>query len=233
VILPKWPGITSAYGCLVVDARHDLSQTFIAAAGSADIEEIDHQFEQMESEAVARLAAEGFATDAITTNRQIDMRYLGQWRSLTIDAADLTSDIDAVLRRFHEDHQRTYSYSRPDQPVEIYGLRVAGIGTVPDISQTQYEEDATVDGSTALIGSRPVYFEHAGGYVDASIYAHNQMPAGFELEGPAIIEQMDSTIVVPPSWSATTDAAGNVILTAGTDNITNVFATAREGNSLV
>jgi N-methylhydantoinase A len=232
VILPKWPGITSAYGCLVVDARHDLARTFIAGAGEVDFDEIEREFLAMEAEARARLAAEGFASDAISTDRQIDMRYLGQWRSLTINAEDLTSNIDAVLRRFHEDHERTYSYSQPDQPVEIYGVRVAGLGTVPHISLADIEDEAT-DASAALVGERSVYFEHAGAFVDTAIYAHDRLTAGTELNGPAIIEQMDSTIVVPPLWTALADNSGNVILTAMAGNPASSGSTAREESSLV
>jgi N-methylhydantoinase A len=233
VILPKWPGITSAYGCLVVDARHDLAQTYIARADSVDVKDIDSRFSTMEEDARGRLESEGFADDAITTERMIDMRYLGQWRSLTVNADELMSDPEATLRRFHEEHEAVYSYSQPSQPVEVYGLRVAGIGRVPEISLPEID-DGDGDASDAQVGERRVYFEQAGGFVDTAIYSHERLTAGAELSGPAIIQQMDSTIVVPPTWDAVTDIAGNVILTAsGTEPSDAVRRTATQESTRV
>lgn len=211
VIVPRWPGITSALGCLTLDARHDVSRTFTVDALGADGSLLDHEFNALEKEVRSRLAAEGFSSDDIYVQRRVDMRYVGQWRSLTVDWLATGETIASVLERFHGEHQRAYAYSSPDQAVEIYGLRVVGRGTVtqPDLTRRSTEGRAASEA-----GSRKVYFNEVGDFVETTLYAHDAMPSGFRFVGPAVVEQMDSTVAVPPGWSARVDAEGNILLQA-------------------
>lgn len=210
VILPKWPGLTSAYGCLVVDTRHDVSRTYIARSETVSFTELDTEFRTLEAEVAARLKAEGFAQDATRLERQLDMRYLGQWRSLSVDATGAT-DIHALLDRFHEEHQQTYAYSSPERSVEIYGLRVTGVGLVPEVDLNagdEHSEPVEVERRT-----RPVYFHGVNDFLETTILKHDETAIGGMIAGPAIVEQRDTTIVVPPHWIAAVHPSGNLILT--------------------
>lgn len=207
VIMPKWPGITSAYGCLVVNTRHDLSQTFIAKADTIAFADLDVELARMEQEATERLRTEGFSPEDMVLERQIDMRYHGQWRSLTIDLTGV-ADTDSMLARFHEEHGRAYSYADPERAVEIYGLRVAGVGVVPQVDLTDDEDD---DYGEEPAKTRAVYFEGAG-YVESGIHTPAEVRRRGAIAGPAIIEQMDTTMVVPPHWTAEAHPSANIIL---------------------
>lgn len=207
VILPKWPGIASAYGCLVVNTRHDVSQTFIARADAITFDDLEVELVKMEREVAARLAAEGFAEERTVLERQIDMRYHGQWRSLTIELGDV-NDIETMRARFDEEHGRAYSYAAPERAVEIYGLRVTGVGLVPQVDLTH---DADDESELGVVHSRDVFF-HDVGYVKSTIYTAAELKRRGTVTGPAIIEQMDTTIVVPPHWTAEAHPSANIIL---------------------
>lgn len=209
VILPKWPGLTSAYGCLVVDTRHDASRTYIARAETVDFGELDREFAALEEDIRGRLANEGFAQEATRIERQLDMRYLGQWRSLSIDATGAT-EMSALLERFHEEHQQAYAYSEPTRSVEIYGLRVTGVGLVPEIDLRASADAAT---KATERRTRPVYFNDAEDFVETTILSSAELLAEGEVDGPAIVEQADTTLLVPPHWTAAVHPSGNVILT--------------------
>lgn len=214
VIVPTWPGLTSALGCMTIDTRHDLSKSFIASAEGLELDVLNQEFEALETIVRERLSHEGFPDDKVTIERMADMRYLGQWRSLTVRyELDLDAEAGVVLDHFHAEHERAYAYSNLDQPVEIYGLRVVAIGSL-DQDAFRAARAHRVSGEKIEIRSREVYFDEADGFVETAIYSHDQLPAGYELSGPAIVEQMDSTVVIPPKWDARVDEVGNIILTA-------------------
>lgn len=213
VVVPPYPGITSALGCLLLDVRHDLFRTYLTTAEGASSEALEAEFEKLEHEARERLAVEGITGDRVQLRRLMDMRYVGQWRSLTVPVSTpLGENLDASLERFHAEHQREYSFSDPAQAVEIYGLRVVGLGLVDKPEFPKLE--TTGDLATAKTASRPVYFGESNGFLDTAIYDRALLPAGAHFDGPAIVEQMDSTVVIPPDWHAEVDDYGNIILTA-------------------
>jgi N-methylhydantoinase A len=196
---------------LLVDVRHDLFRTYLTTAVQASSAELEAEFEQLEQEALARLAAEGITRDRIQLRRQLDMRYVGQWRSLTVPiSTPLEKNISETVERFHAEHQREYSFADRAQGVEIYGLRLVAIGLVdrPEFPK----HDRRGDAADARTGERQVYFAESGGFVDAAIYDRAELPALCHFDGPAIVEQMDSTTVVPPDWWAEVDEFGNIIL---------------------
>ncbi len=207
VIVPPNPGVTSALGCLLVDMRHDLSQTYLAAAEDADPADIEAKFAEMEDEARSRLDKEGVAASDMVLQRTIDMMYLGQWRSLQVPvAAPFTSVPDAVAA-FHADHDREYAFRRDDTPVELFRLNLAAIGVVPKAELMKHSKNGV---ALEARGARPVVFDEVEGAIETPIYSHEELPAGATIEGPAVIEQLDSTTVVPPGMRAETDDWLNV-----------------------
>jgi N-methylhydantoinase A len=206
VLVPPSPGITSALGCLLVDIRHDLSAMFLAHVDTVDGEALEAEFAKLESEARERLAAEDVPEEQMSLQRLLDMRYLGQWRSLTIAVSTPTDLADAVAT-FHAEHERAYNYRRDGSPVEIYRLSLRAIGVTPKPELKRHELNG---GRISPAGTRPVNFDANGASLETPVYARAELPAGARIEGPAVIEQLDSTTLVPPGWHAEVDEWLNI-----------------------
>jgi N-methylhydantoinase A len=206
VLVPPSPGITSALGCLLVDVRHDLSAMFLAHADAVDADALEAEFGKLAAEGRERLVAEGVPEEQMSVQRLVDMRYMGQWRSLTVDVSAPVDVADAVAR-FHAEHERAYNYRRDGAPVEIYRLSVRAVGVTPKPQLRRHELNGA---DAAPAGTRPVYFDSSGNAVETPLYVRADLPAGTKLEGPAIIDQLDSTTVVPPGWRAEVDEWLNI-----------------------
>jgi N-methylhydantoinase A len=210
VIIPPYSGVAAAMGCLMVDVQHDITKTFLADAKSMSLEALEAEFSSMEKEGKALLEEEGIAQEDMNFIRYVDMRYAGQWRSLAITIGRELKSMDDALFQFHREHEREFAFSDADQNVEIYGLRVAAIGVVEKPELPKKIVQGTL--KSAFIEERPVYFEESDGFVQTSVYRRSDLPTGVELEGPAIINQLDSTIVIPPQFTAKTDEYRNIII---------------------
>jgi N-methylhydantoinase A len=211
VLVPPNPGITSALGCLLVDVRHDFSEMRLAATDETEPPEIEARFEALEGEARERLRAEGIADEDVRLARSVDMRYLGQWRSLGIPVEGPIESLEALTARFHQEHERQHTYKREGQPVEIYQLRVAAIGNIPkpDLPYAEPEEHEPEPGN-----HREVVFGN-GEVFRTAVYARDGLRPGAKIVGPAIVEQLDSTVVVPPGDDAEVDGWSNILVHVG------------------
>ena len=207
VIVPPNPGVTSAMGCLLVDVRHDLSQMYTGLASAADADDLEASFTALETEASARLRHEGVSDENAMLQRQVSMRYLGQWRSLTVPMGTGPGALEQAIQTFHEQHEREFAFSQVGAPVEIYQLHLVAIGKTPKPSFRPHERTVTSPGDPAEV--RPVYFAETG-WVDSPVYDRESIPAGAKFSGPAIINQLDSTTVVPPNTHAEIDEWLNI-----------------------
>ncbi len=210
VIVPPNPGITSAMGCLLVDVQHDLAESYLKGAAEADPDEIEAAFRKLEHEAAERLTHEGVAAADVLMQRTIDMMYQGQWRSLAVPAASPVGGMAALIDAFHAQHEREYNFRRDDAPVGLFRLNLKAIGTVPKAELAAHELTGTLP---APMTHRSVWFAETGA-VQAPIYWRPDIGPGARFSGPAIVEQLDSTTVVPPGTVATVDARLNLILRA-------------------
>ena len=208
VIVPPNPGVTSALGCLLVDIQHDFSESFLAAAADCDPATIEAAFVRLEAEAMERLAHEGVAAEDIVLQRTVDMMYQGQWRSLAVPAPRPLLAVDELVESFHASHQREYNFRRDEQPVGLFRLNLKAVGMVPKATLASHEPTGATPEPTSR---RPVWFE-AGAPVDTPVYTRSDLPAGFRFAGPAIVEQVDSTVVVPPGTTAEVDRYLNIII---------------------
>ena len=211
VIIPPQPGVGGALGCLLVDFRHDLSQTFVKRVRDTLHEELEKKFLEMEDEAIALLRKEGIKEEDMNLVRHIEMRYEGQWRSLDIIVGKPLFSLTQAIKKFHDEHERAYSFSDPNIEVEIYGLGIEAIGTVP---KPEFKK-VYIDGSLedAHKGWRNVFFKENGGFTRTPIYERDKLPTGVEINGPAVLEQLDSTIIIPPNVSAKNDEYRNIMIT--------------------
>ena len=206
VLVPPNPGITSALGCLLVDVRHDLSTMFLGHVDTVNRDELEAAFSRLEIEAHERLEHEGVPEEQMSVQRVLDMRYVGQWRSLTVPVG-APVDLAESAARFHAEHEREYNYRRDGQPVEIYRLSVRAVGITPkpDLKRHELGDAPRTPGNT-----RSVRFDEMGDPVETPVYVRSELPAGALLKGPAVVEQLDSTTVVPPGWKAEVDAWLNI-----------------------
>lgn len=207
VIVPPNPGVTSALGCLLVDMQHDFSQSCMVDADEADAADIEAQFGALEKEAMARLTHEGVAPHDIVLQRSIDMMYRGQWRSLAVTAARPIGVIADLVQSFHAEHQREYNFRRDDSPVSFFRLNLKAIGVVPKAEFAVHKPTGAIP---EPVDRRRVWFDGNG--LDTQVYARDDLPCGFSFQGPAIIEQVDATTVVPPGASAEVDKYLNIII---------------------
>ena len=204
VLVPPNPGITSALGCMLVDVRHDLSTMYLRSAESADLGEIEQEFAALEQEARERLRHEGVPEEHISLQRTIAMRYLGQWRSLAVPVGADLGSLDEAIAKFHEQHEIEYTYRRDDAPVEIYQLALRAIGITPKPELKRHDVRDGADPPEAAT-TRSVKFDELDEPVDTPIFHREDLPAGTAIPGPAVIDQFDSTTVVPPGVTAQVD----------------------------
>ncbi|BBC01138.1 N-methylhydantoinase A [Bradyrhizobium japonicum] len=207
VIVPPNPGVTSALGCLLVDMQHDFSQSCMVDATDADATGIEAQFAELEKAALARLTHEGVAQRDIVLQRSIDMMYRGQWRSLAVNAPRPIGAIADLVQSFHAEHQREYNFRRDSAPVSFFRLNLKAVGVVP---KAEFAVHAPTGASPEPVSRRRVWFEGSG--LDTPVYRRDDLPCGFSFQGPAIIEQVDATTVVPPGASAEVDKYLNIII---------------------
>lgn len=216
VLIPPHPGITSAVGLLTTDLSYEYVRTIFKPIQEMDHQRLQNIFEELEAEALTQLKDDGASEDAILLARYADCRYVGQGYELRIpvSSGDINDAwVEKTLNDFHEAHERQY-FHRFEAPVELINVRVVGIAKEPDVQwQTIPEGDA--DASQALIGTADVWFwendqpsRHA-----TRIYRREKLLANNVIPGPAIIEQFDSTTVIPPAMIASIDRWGNIIIT--------------------
>jgi N-methylhydantoinase A len=208
VIVPPNPGVTSALGCLLVDIQHDFSESYLAGADSADPAAIEAEFGRLEKEALERLAHEGVASGDIVLQRTIDMMYQGQWRSLAVAAPRPIEAMAGLIEAFHRQHEREYNYRRDEAPVGVFRLNLKAIGVVPKAELAAHEPTGLIPQPKSR---RPVWFDD-GVAIDTPVYERFDLPAGFTLAGPAVVEQVDSTVVIPPGTSAEVDKYLNIVI---------------------
>jgi N-methylhydantoinase A len=184
---------------------------FLAAVDDADPDELEAAFDRMEAQGRTLLEAEGVAPDDVRLERSIAMRYLGQWRSMEV-AVSRGSGLEAAIERFHTEHEREYSYRRDDAPVELYRLQLMATGPAADLRLPEQEPDeqATMPPPAER---RAVWFDGHDEPEDSPVYARDDLRPGMTFTGPAIIDQLDTTTLVPPGASAEVDRTGTIRMT--------------------
>jgi N-methylhydantoinase A len=195
VIVPPNPGVTSALGCLLVDVRHDFSEMFNGRASEIDASAVEEAFARLEAGARERLEAEGIPEERVRLTRSIDMRYAGQWRSLPVEVDGPIESLEEPVARFHDEHEREHAYRREDTPVELYQLNLRAVGETRKAELPRHEPNG---GAPEPHGSRDVRFKGADGALETPVFLRDELSAGSRLEGPAVIDQLDSTVLIPP-----------------------------------
>lgn len=219
VLVPAYPGITSAVGLLTTDLKYDAVRTEFQISTSFDTGRLNADFAAMQDQLAAQLAADKVDAGSVTYRRAGDLRYVGQGYELRVafpdgdlDAAALT----AVVAAFARAHEAEYGHAFEDSPVELVNIRLTAFGEVAKI------EPETVGGGDSLAGATQrtgtCYFAEIGGPTEAyetPFLERTRLPVGERFAGPAIVLQKDTTTIVPPGWDFGADRAGNLMLSKG------------------
>jgi N-methylhydantoinase A len=218
VIVPPYPGITSAMGLLTTDLKYDAVRTQFQVSDRADLGKLNADLAAMERDLAGQFAADRFGADEVSFLRDGDLRYLGQGYELKVPippGAIGAADLDQVWQRFHEIHQREYGRCFKDSPIEIVNIRVSGIGRMPKIAALRAPAGGSLKAARSKIGQCTFRVDGALGPFETTFYQRHRLPVGQNLSGPAVVLQKDSTAVVPPGWIAVLDTVGNLILSIG------------------
>lgn len=215
-LVPRFPGVTSALGCVIADIRHDQVQTVNLDLAGFDVAELDRRMAEAGREARAVVEQAGLSVSRIDVVYELDMHYVGQTHTIAVplpmtlgpEGTGLTRE--GVRSAFESAYQKAFSRLLPGIAVKIVSLRTAAIGRRPAFDLGVMAPDETASLETARQGSRPVWFD--GGWHHTAVYARLDLPVGAEIAGPAILEQPDATTVVDPGLSARVDAFGNIIV---------------------
>ena len=213
VVAPPHPGIASAYGLLVAEFKNDYARTFLQLPPDYEVEGMARVYAELERDGRDWLRDEGVPPDSHSLTRSADLRYAHQGSELTIQYEDSQVNregLESMVQEFHRRHQQLYGFSL-EQPVEIVTLRVTASGQVGHVRMPALS-DGISNPDDAIVDRRQVYFEESRGFVNCPIYLRDRLGPGVGLEGPAVLEGMDATVVINPGWQANIDRYGNCIM---------------------
>jgi len=215
IVIPANPGLGSCIGLLAADIKENAVRTVLTREDQVDLANLESRFAELESRIGPAVEEQGIAAEDVQLERFADVRYVGMASELMVQvpAGELSAEkLASALNAFHDAHERAYGYAyRGEQLVEIVNIRVSGTGPTAVIDP-QEEALTDGDGSSARLGERAVYFGPDEGSPTCFLYERSKLSPGEKVVGPAIVEQYDSTIVVPPWADATVDGYRNLII---------------------
>ena len=208
VLVPLAPGVTSAVGLLMSHLREDNVRTQVSLLSACSPAQILSVIDDLESAARERLAFA--AVDyGLHATIQLGLRYLGQGYDIAVEIPAGAPDLEAVAASFHVAHERMYGFARDDQPVELVNIWVS---VDVDLGAIGLPQVGPAGATLEPVAQRPVVFE--GQQVDTPVFRRADLGAGSQFEGPAIVEQLDSTTVIWPGQPASVDPLGQLLLGA-------------------
>lgn len=212
VVVPLTPGILCALGALIADVKRDFIKTTYLTLGPGHEPEtaaaLAGGLAELGRRALGWLQAEGLGGLPRELRHTVDMRYVGQSFELEVPVTETdleTRPLDGLIGRFHDAHLQIYGYAEKSSPAEIINLRTTVVGcttkpALPELPQ---------GGAAPAVRRRRVFY--AGEPLEAVVVERSALPRGFSVEGPAVVEQYDTTTFVPPGWRVTVDRFGNLI----------------------
>ena len=213
-LVPRFPGVTSALGCVLADIRNDRVLTLNRTRGAFDPAELAGTLAREAEAARAVVAAAGLEIEGIETGFAFDMHYLGQTHTIGVPFAPGPGGevTEAALREaFEAAYRKAYSRLLPGLAIRLVNLRSHAIGRRPPFDLAMLAPGPEARLADAARAGREVFFQ--GEWRETAIYSRLDLPVGAAIRGPAVLEQPDATIVVDPGLVATVDPLGNLILT--------------------
>ena len=212
VVIPRSPATFSAWGMLTLDIVRDFSRTQVSLLERLDAGRLSEPFAELETRAVHALERENVPASERQLVRSVDMRYENQEHTLSVPAADMAAlQPDALRARFDEQHGTAYGYSLTE-PVEVVAYRVRAVGSLEKPAQPLLAQGSPTS-EHARKGGRPARHRDSGGLLEWSVYERDLLQAGNRVAGPAIVEEITTTTLVPPGRALTIDELGNMVIT--------------------
>jgi N-methylhydantoinase A len=210
IVIPPSAGTFCALGAVSSDLRRDFVRSLRMELDATSVARLAATLRQLESEGRVWLQNEGDFADTVDIFRAVDMRYAGQAYELRVELGSISDEPsgEEVAEAFHREHERVYGFRDPSASIEITTARLAVIGRIPRIEHPRLPRGLEAPQPKA---HRPIFLRN--GWTEAAVFDRSALRAGHVLEGPAIVEQEDTTIVILPFWMSRMDEAGNLHLT--------------------
>ncbi|GAB4188208.1 MAG: hydantoinase/oxoprolinase family protein [Thalassobaculales bacterium] len=208
-LVPRYPGVTSAFGCVIADMRHDFVQTLNAMLDGLDLAALNGHIERLSAEGRQLLDSAGVSLSAVETVIELDMSYLGQTHTVTVPIP-APATREGIAAAFDATYRSLYGRLLQGIARRVLNLKLAVIGRRPKLDPAILAPGPDASLEAARAGSRPV---HVGGaWHQASLWHRLALPVGAVIEGPAVLEQPDTTIFIEPDLKATVDRFGNLVI---------------------
>ncbi len=217
VLIPARPGITNALGCVVADVRHDFVNTINRPLDTIDALQINQTLEQQTARGRALVEAEAVAVEQIECRYSADMQFIGQTHLLNVPLPSTNVTTDTLQQLFEQAYLSRFHVELKEIRASLVNLNTTVIGNrAPlDLSALIDKSQRKPTLNEALITTRPVWFNNQ--WHDTPVYRRDHIPADARFTGPAVLEQMDTTIIIEPDCTATGDADGNLIIEVAHD----------------
>ena len=215
ILIPKVSSALCAFGEILADMKHSYLSSSAVRLDAMDYAHLNDTFASMEMQGRHDLGSAGVAADVITISRSLDMRYVDQVHECQVDIPleDLSaSNIDAIAEAFHTRHEELFTYCERDNTVEIMNLESTVVGKVAR-PQLPPLASGTPDPAHAQSGERSAFFEENNAFVMTPVYDGARLLVGNVVVGPAIIEEITTSIVVFPGWQVRLDDPGVYVMT--------------------
>ena len=215
VLIPARPGITNALGCVVADLRQDFTKTLNMPIDKVNIQDLHYLFEDQEKRGIESIKKQGLELTNISSSFSLDMQFIGQTHILRIDLPNSYPDKDYLQKSFEKSYLNRFKVRLSEIKANIVNANTTVQGhKVPfDISLLNNKLDKRLNLNDALLEYRKVYFKDK--FLSTPIYSRDKMPFEFEIKGPAIIEQMDTTTLIEPNDRVYGDNLGNMFIEVG------------------
>jgi len=216
IVIPAIPaGVFNAWGMIMADIRHDIIYTNIIRleAGESIAKQIDEIYNQLEKQMLKIFEEEGVEPEKVMLIRYADMRYYGQEWTIKIPIMSGKigiNEVGEIENRFHEAHEREYGFKLLGNPVEIVNFHIVGIHRIARPKLRELPEGGSLD--KALLGEREVYLGRDIGFRNTPVYKRELLPRDSTIKGPAVIEEITATTIVPINFQARVDRYGNLVL---------------------
>ena len=209
VLVPARPGITNALGCVVADLRHDFVRTLNRPLDAADMDQVHEVLATQEDEGRRLIAEERIEVRDVRSEYSADMQFLGQTHLLRVPLPSATPSRDDLQRLFEAAYNARFKVDLPEIRANLMNLNVSVTGRRAEMDLSRLIDPAGRRARAEPQETRPVWF---GAWVDTPVYWRDHLPLKMNMQGPAIIEQMDTTLVVEPGCRITSDSDGNLIV---------------------
>ena len=211
-LVPRYPGVTSALGCIAADMRHDRVMTINRLLEELDTAQLGRLIRDSAESGERLLRKAGIRLNGIEVACELDMNYVGQTHTIAVplpgETLDDSADQEAIRSAFDQTYRVTYGRLLEDIPVRVLNLRVAVVGRRPTFDLSVISPAANT--RSTMTGERDVWVD--GGWHSARVYERLSLPVGERIPGPAVLEQSDATIFIDPGLEGVVDGYGNLLV---------------------